>query len=600
MLADGQALQSLGKSRRAADEKRAAMQAASQTAVLAHASEFAKSDWQNAANHAQRAAEAYGFADFAKAAEHWNNAAAAYSAAAETAKKTGLPRLQAIALHTSLAVNNKWWHERVRPQPAASGGLNGFGLPPPVAPGIRTFGGSGIPSARPAPKDWPPNQAAVSQGMTFLELEAKERLGIDPALIDRLITVSDNAILDATSSKVVDQITAEHGEHVNMAYRLGTNLVKFKVMCELGLKEASSSFGGSGLLVPGRGDIFWSSDYILHRATVCGLPAEFIDEMKEIRRIFDASSDGMHNEYATELAYLQMHSRFSRLYEQHFSSVEATTALFARAQPPADPPEFPTREEAVEELMLELEKKGAWFLLDIDRWDRPPVSLVFAPERRFGAYDVDLNDFVDKIVRLNHLRTLHARHYGFTDAHIAKLAELKELRGLCLSCDKLTEAGFAELTKLPHLESLSFFDGVPSEAAIKPLAGLKLQELAIFGENMGDEGAKTIAQIRTLTALNLEQTSVTDQGVKYLQSLPKLAYLNLEKSKLTDAGAAHLAELPSLENLSVRDTPLTDAAVPELKKLKNLKAINLDDTQITKEGAAELKAALPDCAVRGP
>lgn len=598
MLAEGQKVLDLDKARRESVAKRTGMETARSAAEAAKAPEIAKQDFENANEHARQAADSFELGYFASARDHWNNASAAYTASAEQAKAAGLPRLKAIALHTSLAVNYKWWLEKMRRQLGT--GAPRFeiaGLPPPVAPGIRQFGpnfGSGIPSALSAPKIWP-YQETISQAVTFLELEAKPHLGVDPELIDKLITTHDLEIVDATATKVMEQIIERHGEEVAMAYRLGTNVAKLRMLCALGQLASS----GLPLYQPTLGDIFWSSDYIMHRTLVTGVDPQIIEEIKAIRRIFEESHDGLyHGGLSDGFAYTEMRGRMDKLYDAHFGTLEATTALFSKARPMADPPKFPCREQAVEDLIAELAKQNGWIHYDVERWDRPPVSLIFRFDE--GPRIVDADSLLAKITELPHLRRLGVRDLPLEDRHLEQIAELKELRELWIGSEAITAEGMAHLAKIPQLEALWLYDTNASDDEIAPLVACqRLKQFGLSSENLGDGACATLAQIAALEQLYLRDTAVTDVGVERLKSLPALKTLDLSRAKLTDECAPHLGDLASMENLTLSETGLSDAAVPHLKKLTKLKELDVSGTNITRAGSDELKQALPMCDVRG-
>lgn len=606
MLSEGQKIIEGGKKRREAADKRASMEAARQAAQSAHAEEFAKNEWTNAGSYADRAADSYARADFRNASEHWRNSAEAYSAAADLAKKTGLPRLKALAFWTSIAVGNKWWFETLRPQPRAAAGGNEGGFDPDIGfvPGFQRraglpFADGGIPDLQQNTNDWPPYQATVRQSTVFLETEARDGLGVDSELIDRLISAQDPGLLDATATRIVEQITSRHGEDVEMAYRLGTNVAKLKIMCDLGASAPPRSGfrGGGGLRAPARGDIIRSTDYVMHRATVTGCPEEVIDTVKEIRAIFDEASDGLgDSDYSLTFAYQEMKHKMDLLYDKYFATVEAATAMFAKANPPANPPKFPSRSEADNERITRLEKSNAWFLLDTERFDRPPISIVFNVER--GFFSVDPNPLMEDVLTFPHLRRLELRNLPLEDKHLARLPELKELRELWLGSEAITPAGMAHVAKIPQLEQLWLYGtGAPDEE-IAPLAACKgLKRLGLNSKQVGDAACASLAKIKTLEQLHLSESAITDEGVVHLLALDKLTTLDLRKTKLTDASASHLGKLTNLEHLFLSETGLTDESLPQLKKLTKLKELDVSDTKITEQGTAELKNALPMCEV---
>jgi tetratricopeptide (TPR) repeat protein len=603
---EGQRVLEIGKERTAAMAKRTAMETALAAAQAAHAEEFAQSDWDNARTHAGKAENLFASGDFASAIEHWNNAAAAYSAAAEAGKKSGLPRLKALALWTSMAAGNKWWFESLRPQPqsASEDPLGGFDPAPGFLPGVRIPGrtiGGGIP-AEPVPDDWPPFKATVQQGTVFLDIQARDGLGVDPALIDRLIETQDPGLLDATATKVVDQLKARHGADVEMAYRLGTNVAKLRIMCDLGIVTARPFGGVAALKSPSRGDIIWSTDYVMHRATVTGAPQDLIDTVKEIRRLFDENSDGLYDgDHALTFVYPRMKQRYAAVYDKYFSSVEATTAMFAQAKPPANPPEFPSRSAEDTERMTRLENLGAWFLTDIDRFDRPPVSIVFGFEERGPLHtEPDPEPIMADILQFPMLWRLGLRPLPLQDEHLERLPTLAHLRELWIGSESITPAGMAHVARIPSLEELWLYDTQAPDDEIVPLAACKrLKQFGLSSPNLGDGAAEALSRIPTLEQLHLRETQITDEGVKHLAKLSRLKALDLNQTKVSDACVPHLAKLTGLEQLHLGTTGVGDQSVPELAKLKGLKVLDLSGTKVSKEGFDKLKQALKDCSISG-
>jgi hypothetical protein len=292
-----------------------------------------------------------------------------------------------------------------------------------------------------------------------------------------------------------------------------------------------------------------------------------------------------------------MDEKTEALHEKYFATLEAATRLFAEAKPPADPPEFPLRSEDTNEAMQALERHNAYFLTDLTRWDRPPISLIFQVER--SPIPLDPDPIVEKIVRFTELRRLGVHNLQLEDRHLEQLSDLKELGELWLGSDRITAEGMAHVARLPRLERLYLYGTKADAQTLEPLAAAKLKEFGASEKDFDDESAALAKNWSDLEALYLGNTSLSDTGLSHVPGLPRLKVLELADTKITDASAPLLGKMQNLETLNLEGTALTDAAIPELKKLKKLKALDVSGTQITQEGAESLKEALPGCEVSG-
>jgi hypothetical protein len=463
VVAEAESLTEFNTRRATALEKVDALNAAKASAAeWGDPAKYDPVNWGDVLRQDAEAEKAYAAAEYERAAELWTSAAASVAAATENARLTWQPRSHALALWTAMAINYKWLYIKLAPQnssggvnPLAGGGLRGGRRPP--------FGG-GLPSTRPLATDWPPYQSTVSYGISILDGAAAEELGIEPALIERVIETQDLGVLDATSNKIVDYLKAEHGAQADAAFRLGSNIARLKTLCEMGAAIDDPATRGTGIAEPTKADIVSTTDYALHRAVSCGCPADVIDAIKEIRRQYDGVRSGkLQGALATQAAFAAMQQRMEGLYEQHFATVEAATALFASCRPPEAVPEFPARSKALDAVIEQIEDAGGQFTFDLERWDRPPLALSFQfqgstsggniPRVAGGGPPVEAS-LIDLIGQCTELQQLGAYALKLEDKHVAQLAALTSLRQLVLHSSKITDDSVEHLAKLKNLELL--------------------------------------------------------------------------------------------------------------------------------------------------
>ncbi|HVX64676.1 MAG TPA: hypothetical protein VHC19_28915 [Pirellulales bacterium] len=248
--------------------------------------------------------------------------------------------------------------------------------------------------------------------------------------------------------------------------------------------------------------------------------------------------------------------------------------------------------------------------------DRNVVGLDVLPRKMEGLLD----DRLQELKRLPHLRRLSLRRLWITDAglaHLSELTELEELRiGLTLHYDP--EVDPRELIGSIYRGRSLDIEEVEQKLRADLLAGT----LLIRNTSITDEGVLHLVHIKSLRVLSLEGTSIGDRGLARLASLPLLEELDLQNTCVTDDGLKSLASFPRLERLKlggmrfatcqglrhvVRIRTLRELQVPDdtddeamlmLLPLKNsLRRLDVSRSQITIEGVRELQAALPECEI---
>jgi hypothetical protein len=511
-----QELESHRESARAADK---IAQEAQAKAEGSRAKDRAATEWEKATGFTRAAEQLFIAGDFAAAARQWAQAAEAWDEAAAKAEQAGQPQMKALALWLGYATNNVALYEQLRPR-AVAGTLAppGFGRRGPPLVGI----------APATPADWPPFKRTVDLSARILEAECRPNLGLDDSLFTRFFETSEQGVRDAIVTEMFKQLADKHGEEVERAGRLGTNLAILRTACYLttGSTGTSMTRASPRPAASGGREVAESVDKAVERAYQCGASQELVDDIKSIRRTWDSVHDGfLHGEWAIDEAHDKMRQQVDGLIEKYFGNVEVATAYFAGANP-AEPPARVEPDPTIAAAVEALANEGGQFTFDLQRADRPPISLGL-PLR--GTSSKSSAAFFDKVlpevVKLQTLRALNLGHTGVTDEQLGRLASLTELERLHLTQASLTSAGLAHLKHFPKLKQLSL-NSVPVD----------------------DQGAKILAQLEQLEDLDLYGSSVSDQSVAELAKLKSLKKLWVRKTKITPEGLARLKEsLPQAE-----------------------------------------------------
>lgn len=144
---------------------------------------------------------------------------------------------------------------------------------------------------------------------------------------------------------------------------------------------------------------------------------------------------------------------------------------------------------------------------------------------------------LQRISRIETLKTVVLGSSPVTDDGLEKLAALKDLRYLCTGSPRVTGAALQKLSELGALR------------------GLNLRDTSLTNENM-----KFLPSFESLTTLHLPR-SVSDEGLRHLREMRQMRHLELPGS-ISDAGLGHLRELNQLEQL-VLPLSISDAGMHE-------------------------------------
>jgi hypothetical protein len=455
-----------------------------QAAQDARLSEVLPALWPDIAGRKASGDSAFQSGDFANARAAWDDSITRLGQA-QSGQLDAVVTRKALAYLLGFSARRLWAaykQEEVRNQHAAVTGAGA--VLPPIGPGRRPPVGGKVQPAAPAARE------DVSEWLVILRKECKPRLGLDPDLIDEVISEADNNVRNRLIvDRLPEVIRATLGLEAERAYLLGAHLSALVGYCELGTwVNPYAGETGMPLALP-VDDVPPLFSNTVTMAYASGAPRAIIDEVEAVQKQFEARPlRYWEGDFSSRNDWERLGKRLFALHVKYTKSPADAARAFREVL--GDTRTIPGQEEPIGRLR---QRRAAMYFDDPKTPTAVTAVYLYVPI-------TDTDALADDLRQLTGLRRLHLGFNPLTDAGLAKLTGLVELQLLGLSRSKVTDAG------LEHLKGLT-----------------RLEKLYLNGLRVTDSGLEKLHGLSALRELEAFDTGVTQAGVDALKrAIPKV------------------------------------------------------------------------------
>lgn len=147
-----------------------------------------------------------------------------------------------------------------------------------------------------------------------------------------------------------------------------------------------------------------------------------------------------------------------------------------------------------------------------------------------------------------------------------------------------------DLVRLRHLRKIRFYKCTGVDAAIGQLSAVEqLEELIVTESGLSDQGMRSMRSLEALKHLSLSETEeVTNLGYAQLEHVPTLESLKLSNVNIRDSALRVLPHITCLRKLTIASDTMTDSGLETILSLKNLETLTIEAGQIRHVYAARM------------